>query len=176
MSKLIIFIGILMSAFLLTACQKKPLPQPEKAIYRPYNVKQQHLLAQMRSAGVQEIKQGDKVILVIPTDRFFQPQTTQLKHRRKKTMKAIAEFVKSYASFYARPRIYVYGYTDTVFSRKTRRELSKQYAKVVAAYLWNSKIPVKWVSVKGFGDQYPIASNRYPAGSVYNRRVMIVIK
>lgn len=160
--------------FLLTSCQR-PLPQPNFSLYRPLSNYQRNLIAKINSAGGKVIKQGDALKVILPTDKFFKAQTTQVKNNKVSALEDVGRFVKNYTRAYARPTILVQGYTDTVFARKTRIELSKQYATVVAAYLWNEGINRNEIRIEGLGARRPIASNAYPAGAYFNRRVEIVV-
>ena len=158
-------------SFTLTACHKPP-PPPALYALTPY---QKNLVSGLRHSGVRVIKQGEVLQIIIPTDRFFRSQTTRLRRNRVNAVNRIAALVKSYTASYRRPRVRVSGYTDTVFARRSRHELSRQYAKVIAAYLWNNGVPQKWVRVRGHGALHPIAPNTTVRGAAYNRRVMIQI-
>lgn len=164
--------AIIASALALAACHKAPPPAKGPHPLTPY---QRTLVSEIRSSGASVVKQAEVLEIVMPTDRFFRSQTTHLKSRKIGAVNRIASLVKSYASFYRRPRISVTGYTDTVFSRQTRKKISLEYAREVAAYLWDKGISHRWVRVRGYGAKQPIASNKTVKGSAYNRRVVIRI-
>lgn len=158
----------------ITSCSH-PIPTPQFSIYRPLNAYQRSLLARMEAQGIRVIKQGDVLKVIIPTDEFFRLQTTQVEPNKKEALELAGRFVKNYAGQYTHPKIIVDGYTDKVFSPAIRRELSRQYAEVVAAYLWNAGIVRRRITVRGMGSAGPIATNRYPAGAAFNRRVEIIV-
>ena len=167
------FILISLMALAVAAChQSPPMSVSECHDLTPY---QKSVVSDLRHSGVQVVKQGAVLQIVIPTDKFFRSQTTKLRRSRVEAIESVAALVKSYIASYRHPRIRVSGYTDTVFSRASRIELSAQYAKVVAAYLWNNGVPERWVRVKGYGARYPIATNRTPVGAAFNRRVVVRI-
>ena len=167
-------VALIASLFLtLTACHKPP--RPPSGPYRPLTPYQKSLVSQLRSSGVQVVKWGEVLQIVLPTDRFFKPQTTQLRRHRVGTIERVASLVKSYIAPYRHPRISVLGYTDKVYSRSVRRGLSAQYARVIASYLWNNGVPQRWVHVVGHGASGAIASNRTSRAAAYNRRVVIRI-
>ncbi|EKD71626.1 MAG: hypothetical protein ACD_46C00142G0002, partial [uncultured bacterium] len=56
-----------------------------------------------------------------------------------------------------------------------RKKLSLYYAKSIANVLIEDNVNIS-LKVAGMGAKNAIASNRYPAGSVYNRRVEIIVK
>lgn len=164
----------LISALVLTACHKPP-PPAQPMVPHPLTPYQRGLVSQIRASGAQVIKQGEVLQIVMPTDRFFRRGTTRLKGNKIYAVKRVATLVKSYIAPYRSPRVYVTGYTDMVFARKTRKQISTRYAHEVAAYLWNRGVSQRYVRVSGAGGSSPIASNRTPKGSAYNRRVVIRI-
>lgn len=168
-----VLIILLDGVFGLVACHKTSMhvstgPHP----LTPY---QRQLVSEIRSSGAYVVKQAEVMQIIIPIDRFFRSQSTNLKSSRLGAINRIATLVKSYASYYRHPRILVSGYTDMVFARERRKQLSKEYALEVAAYLWNKSVSRRWVSVRGYGAKHPIASQRTVRGGAYNRRVVIRI-
>ncbi len=169
---------LIASALSLAACSKpKPLqiPTPNGGTYNPLSPYQKGLAKKVKRAGGRVMKLGDDLLIVLPTDRFFSPQTTQIKPSKLSTMKRVALLTKSYGKRFSRASIRVSGFTDKVFDHKTRKAISLQYARVVSSYLWNANIPASRIFIKGYGARKSIASNRYPAGTAMNRRVEIRI-
>lgn len=162
----------LLTATVLVSCHQPPPKAPETGPH-PLTPYQRSLVSEIRSSGAWVVKQGEVLQIGLPTDTFFRENTTNLKSNKLGAIDRVATLVKSYASYYKRPRISVSGYTDTTFSQQTRRRVSLLYAREVAAYLWNKGVSKNWVSVRGYGSKSPIASNQTPKGSAYNRRVVI---
>lgn len=161
--------------FFLSACERAPLPHPNFSPYRPLNSYQRNLMTRIYDAGGKVIKQGDVLKVILPVDEFFKLQTADVKPNKRKALIDVAYFIKSYTTRFRHPIILVNGYSDKVFARKTRRQISRQYADVVAAYLWNNGINRNRIRVYGLGASAPIASNAYPAGTYFNRRIEIVV-
>lgn len=160
----------------LASCQK-PLENPGSTTYRPFTAHQRLLVAQLRSAHITVFKQGDRLTLVIPVDEFFVMQRTELKRNREHLMNQAAMLVKSYKAYTpGRASVFVTGYTDTVFAHKTRQTLSKDYAHVIASFLWRHGVTRNSITIRGMGAKTPIASNHYPAGTAANRRVVIEVR
>ncbi len=63
------------------------------------------------------------------------------------------------------------GYTDNLGDETENIGLSKLRAQNVANYLVSKGVPPNRISVKGFGEAYPKASNDTPEGQALNRRV-----
>lgn len=170
------FLGlmVIVSALILTACHKPPPPLPAPpAGPHPLTPHQKSLVSQIRQSGAKVVKQGEVLQIVMPTDTFFRRGTTRLKSNKIGAVKRMAYLVKSYIAPYRHPRVSVTGYTDKIFAHKTRKQLSTRYAREVAAYLWHRGVSQRWVRVRGAGASSPIASNRTPRGSAYNRRVVV---
>ena len=160
-----------LAALILSACAHKQPTEQERI-----EAQQQQRLAQIKQAHVQVIQQGSRLQMRLPTDKFFLRQTTQLKETQVPTLRLIASYLHTYTNQHVTNYpIKVYGYTDTVYSRKGRRILSNQYSQVIAAFMWNHGFSPKQMKVVGFSAKHSIASNRTIDGSAYNRRVMIQV-
>ncbi len=67
----------------------------------------------------------------------------------------------------------IFGHTDNVGDDRNNLRLSERRAKAVADYLVQRGIPRERVFSRGFGEQYPLASNSSGSGRLKNRRVEI---
>lgn len=65
------------------------------------------------------------------------------------------------------------GHSDNVGDRLTNRELSRQRALAVQAYLVEKGIAQEKITLRFHGDRYPVASNASSEGRARNRRVMV---
>jgi len=65
------------------------------------------------------------------------------------------------------------GHSDNVGDRLTNRELSRQRALVVQAYLVERGIDAEKFTLRFHGDRYPVASNKSADGRAKNRRVAL---
>jgi chemotaxis protein MotB len=81
-------------------------------------------------------------------------------------------------------KIVVYGHTDnTAVGPDLQKQgipdnlvLSTRRAAEVATYLVQQGVPAPNISVKGFGDTKPVASNDTPQGRAQNRRIEITVQ
>ncbi|MDR3652667.1 MAG: DUF5723 family protein [Paludibacter sp.] len=71
--------------------------------------------------------------------------------------------------------IEIRGHTDSIGDSKSNQVLSQKRAASVRKYLIGKKIDEKRMTVKGFGDTLPIASNKTVAGRKQNRRVEFIV-
>lgn len=72
-------------------------------------------------------------------------------------------------------KIEIAGHTDNVGSAKKNLELSKKRAKSVHKYLVSKKISGKRFTVKGYGQEQPIADNSTEEGRAKNRRSELIV-
>ncbi|MFC2136650.1 OmpA family protein [Bacteroidota bacterium] len=109
------------------------------------------------------IIEGEKIIL---KNIFFETNSYQLKKESKAELKKLVEFMQN------NPRVIaeLSGHTDNVGSHDDNQILSENRAKEVAKYLINNNINEKRLTVKGYGETHPIATNDTPKGRSQNRR------
>ncbi len=70
-------------------------------------------------------------------------------------------------------RVYVDGHSDSLGRRLHNRELSKQRANVVTAYLVEQGIAEEIITTRYHGERFPVANNRSEAGRKRNRRTTV---
>lgn len=164
----------------LCACQSHvPTATPDQPLQgqQPTPLtEQQAMVSLIERQGAQVIQQGARLQIILPTDDFFRMPTTQLKSYQIDTMKLIARYLQEYAAqFEHPPKIIVYGYADTVYTRQQQTAISRQYAEVIASFLWNQGFSDKQLQVEGLGANQPVASQKTAQGSSHNRRVVIQV-
>ena len=65
------------------------------------------------------------------------------------------------------------GYTDSTGSPAYNQKLSERRAAAVADYLINHGIAGARMTVKGYGEDNPVADNKTREGRAHNRRVVL---
>jgi OOP family OmpA-OmpF porin len=65
------------------------------------------------------------------------------------------------------------GYTDSTGSAAHNQALSERRAQSVADYLTSNGISGGRLSVKGYGEENPVADNKTREGRAHNRRVVL---
>jgi len=129
----------------------------------------------IEKSGIQVIKQGMRFTFLIPVDTFFMKRKQALKSNRENDLDVLGSFVRTYISYFDHPRVSVTGYTDTVLLKPARIKLSRFYANTIAASLQENGVPFEIMKVQGKGSEDQIASNAYPMGASFNRRVVVEI-
>jgi hypothetical protein len=115
---------------------------------------------------------------VIASDMLFSAGGYQLSANGKQTLNEYVPRLQNLRNAI----IVVYGYTDNLpvgpelqwTGIDNNIDLSVGQADNVAAYLQSQGVNPNIISVKGFGDTHPVASNDTPQGRAQNRRIEIV--
>lgn len=128
----------------------------------------QALRAQMEALQAKKTERG--MVLTLG-DVLFDLNKAELKPAGKRTVRKLADFMKKYPE----RRVRVEGYTDSTGKADYNQTLSEHRADAVMQELIGQGIDPDRIETKGFGEQYPVASNDTDGGRQRNRRVEIVI-
>ncbi len=131
--------------------------------------------SQIKTAGIDVIQQGDRLTIIIPTDRFFEPMTTTIIEERQGDLRQMAVFVKNFANRYPNAIVRVTGYTDQVFGQATQYKLAQSYASTISAYLIDAGIAPFRIATQSRASNEPIAQEVPPSSAALNRRVVIQV-
>ena len=118
-----------------------------------------------------QAEQTDRGMVLTLGDVLFDLNEADLKPAGEKTVARLAEFMSEYEN----RRVRVEGYTDSTGEASYNQGLSERRAGAVSDALISMGISPNRVETKGFGEQYPVATNDTSAGRQQNRRVEIVI-
>ncbi len=126
-----------------------------------------------RTAGtdVQVTREGDNLVLNIPSGITFAYDSADVQPQFKRTLDQVADTLAQYNQTY----IDVYGHTDSTGSDAYNQTLSERRATSVADYLAGRGVQAARIGTRGFGESQPIASNDIDAGRAANRRVEVKI-
>jgi outer membrane protein OmpA-like peptidoglycan-associated protein len=126
-----------------------------------------------RTAGtdVQVIRQGDDLILNIPSGINFAYNSAEVQPQFQRTLDQVAGTLAEYNQTY----LDVYGHTDATGSDAYNQTLSQRRATAVADYLSSRGVQPVRLGTRGFGEGQPVASNDTEEGRAANRRVEIKI-
>ncbi len=126
-----------------------------------------------RTAGtdVQVIRQGDDLLLNIPSGINFAYNSATVQPQFQRTLDQVADVLGEYNRTY----VDVYGHTDSTGSDSYNQGLSERRAQSVANYLAGHGVESARIGTRGFGETQPIASNETEDGRASNRRVEIKI-
>jgi outer membrane protein OmpA-like peptidoglycan-associated protein len=139
----------------------------------PAYVDRQYVVLQdeLRGTGVNVRKQGQQIVLDLPSDVNFAFDRSDIQPRFYLTLNAVSRVLARYPSTY----VDVNGHTDAVGSYEYNQALSERRADAVADYLADRSVNPVRMHVAGFGKTEPIASNATVSGRAANRRVEIIL-
>ncbi len=129
------------------------------------------LRRQTAGTGVDVIRQGDDLILRMPSGITFPVNSYTIQPQFQGTLDQVAQTLASYNSTY----IDVLGHASSDGDANYNMTLSQQRAQSVADYLSMRGVARARMGVRGFGETQPIADNSTEAGRVANRRVEIKV-
>jgi outer membrane protein OmpA-like peptidoglycan-associated protein len=132
---------------------------------------EKELRAKTAGTGVEVTRQGDELLLNMPSGITFDFNSSAVKPQFRTTLDQVAQTLSSYNQTY----IDVYGHTDAVGTDAVNQRLSEQRAEAVAAYLSGRGVARARMGTQGFGETRPVASNDTETGRAENRRVEIKV-
>jgi outer membrane protein OmpA-like peptidoglycan-associated protein len=129
------------------------------------------LRERLQDTGVSVTRNGDSIILNMPSNITFATDQSDIKPRFYETLNSVAIVLKEFNQ----TLVDVNGHTDSDGSADYNDELSQRRASSVAQYLISQRLDGQRFEVQGLGESQPIASNDTPSGKAQNRRVEIEI-
>ncbi|HYC97651.1 OmpA family protein [Brevundimonas sp.] len=133
---------------------------------------QRELEAQLSGTGVGVARQGDNLVLRMPSDVTFASNQSAISPRFNATLDDVAAVLNRYDQSV----IDVVGHADSDGAEDYNLNLSRQRASSVAQYLVSRNVLADRLYVDGRGESEPVATNVTAEGKAQNRRVEIVIR
>lgn len=132
---------------------------------------EQELRRRTAGTGVEIERQGDELVLTMPSGITFAFDRSDIQPQFRPTLDQIAQTLGAYPQ----TMIDIYGHTDSTGSDAYNQTLSEDRARSVANYLGTRGVQPVRMATRGFGETQPIADNGTDAGQAANRRVEIRI-
>ncbi|WP_018718938.1 OmpA family protein [Arhodomonas aquaeolei] len=127
------------------------------------------LRQRLRNSGVSVTRKGDRIILNMPGNVTFATDSADLRSQFFDVLDSVSLVLKEYE----KTVINVAGHTDSTGPADYNQRLSERRAQTVADYLRNRGINSQRIIARGYGEDYPIASNDTEQGRQQNRRVTL---
>ena len=127
------------------------------------------LRAQLQGTGVSVTREGNQIILNMPSNITFDTDSARVKPQFNDTLVSVGLVLKKFD----RTLVDVYGYTDSTGPDAYNQKLSQDRAVSVATALANQGVDQRRFFIEGRGESDPIASNANESGRSQNRRVEI---
>ncbi len=135
------------------------------------DAQEKNLREQTAGTGVDVIRDGDNLLLRMPSGITFAYDSAEVQPQFQPTLNEVASTLSQFPKTY----IDIYGHTDADGSEAYNQGLSERRAQSVASYLAAHGVQSARMATKGYGEMQPIASNETPEGKAANRRVEIKI-
>lgn len=129
------------------------------------------LRAQLQGTGVSVTRNGDRIILNMPSNITFNTDQDQVKPQFFETLNSVAIVLRKFNQ----TTVDVAGHTDSTGSLQHNQLLSERRALSVSNYLTQQGIDNRRFAVQGYGPTQPVATNASEAGRAQNRRVELSI-
>jgi outer membrane protein OmpA-like peptidoglycan-associated protein len=133
---------------------------------------QRELEAQLSGSGVGVARQGDNLVLRMPSDVTFASNQSSINPGFNATLDDVAAVLNRYDQSV----VDIIGHADSDGADDYNLDLSRRRASSVAQYLVNRGVLADRLYVDGKGESAPIASNATAEGKAQNRRVEILIR
>lgn len=129
------------------------------------------LRKQMQGTGVSVTRQGDNLILNMPSNITFKTGSADMNASFFKVLDGVGLVLKKYD----KTVIEVAGHTDSVGKTDYNQALSQRRAEAVGQYLIGKDIKQERIITIGGGENHPVASNDTESGRAQNRRVELTL-
>jgi outer membrane protein OmpA-like peptidoglycan-associated protein len=127
------------------------------------------LRQQTAGTGVGVTRDGDQLVLDMPSEVTFATGSANLSPEFRTTLDKVGSTLTEYEKTY----VDVMGHTDSVGTDAFNQTLSEQRSQTVADYLAGRGVNRARLATKGYGESQPRASNTTEEGRAQNRRVEI---
>jgi outer membrane protein OmpA-like peptidoglycan-associated protein len=135
------------------------------------DAQERKLRQQTAGSGVDVIRDGDNLLLRMPSGITFATDSSTVQPQFQPTLNEVASILAQYPKTY----IDVLGHTDSDGADAYNQALSERRAQAVANYLASKGVQSARLATRGYGETQPIASNATPEGKQANRRVEIKV-
>jgi len=135
------------------------------------DVQEAKLRQRLEQTGVSITREGDNIILNMPSNITFEVDKSTVKPDFVEVLKSVALILKKYKS----TMIEVAVHTDSTGSESYNQMLSQQRAQAVSNILISNGVEPVRIDTVGYGETRPIASNATAAGRQQNRRVELTL-
>ncbi|WP_310474496.1 OmpA family protein [Sandarakinorhabdus sp.] len=119
--------------------------------------------------GIEVEQKGDEIAIKLPSGIAFDTNQATVRPDMRPALDEVAKTLASYQSTF----IDVTGHTDSTGGDAINQPLSERRAAAVADYLQYQGVQRARMATKGYGAQFPVASNTSEDGRSRNRRVEI---
>ncbi|MFT7224240.1 MAG: outer membrane protein OmpA-like peptidoglycan-associated protein [Cellvibrionaceae bacterium] len=136
------------------------------------DAQERKLRQELVNSGVQIVREGDNLRLVMPNSITFASDQATLNTSIYNTLSSVVKVLNEYDE----TLLQVAGHTDSTGSSNYNQRLSVRRASSVADYLRSQGVDRNRLFVVGYGETRPVVANNTVAGRAENRRVELLIE
>lgn len=132
----------------------------------------QAIIAQQQKRLIElNAKKTARGMVITLSDVLFSTDKAQLASGGMRNVQKLTDFLNEFGQH----KVMIEGFTDSTGSSDYNQKLSVRRANAVQTALINKHINSDRISTRGYGEMFPVASNKTSAGRQQNRRVEIII-
>lgn len=132
---------------------------------------EQQLRQSMEGTGIGVERQGNDIILNMPSSVTFGFDSSDLTLQARNALNDVSSVLTQYPE----TRVNIAGHTDSTGDAAYNQRLSERRAQAVGDYLARTGVASSRLYMSGYGENQPVASNQTEAGRAQNRRVEITL-
>lgn len=132
---------------------------------------EEQLRESMRGTGIEVDRQGDDIVLNMPSSVTFGFDSSELTSQARSALNDVSSVLQEYPETV----VNIAGHTDSTGSADYNKRLSERRAEAVGNHLAQSGVQRQRLSMSGYGLTQPVASNDTEDGRSQNRRVEITL-
>ncbi|MFO7649490.1 OmpA family protein [Halomonas sp. 3H] len=132
---------------------------------------EQELRQSTQGTGIEVDRRGDDIVLNMPSSVTFGFDSSDLTSNARNALNDVASILTQYDD----TRVNIGGHTDSTGNADYNQRLSERRAEAVGNYLAQSGVARNRLSMTGYGENQPVASNATEEGRAQNRRVEITL-
>jgi len=121
--------------------------------------------------GAEVERVGEGILITFDSGLLFDLDSYQLRTETKENLTELSDALKEYDD----TNIIIEGHTDSQGTDSYNQRLSKRRARSVSGYLAKQNVNSSRFTVRGYGEEKPVATNDTADGRQENRRVEVAI-
>ena len=116
-------------------------------------------------------KEKDNLVLSMPAEVLFDFDSYEVKEGVKESITTLGKDLAENKDI----KLKIIGHTDSIGTEQYNLNLSLERANSIKKYLVGKEVPADNISVEGYGEEKPVATNLTKEGRAKNRRVEFII-
>lgn len=121
--------------------------------------------------GAEVERVGEGILITFDSGLLFDLDSYELRAETKENLTELSDALKKYDE----TNIIIEGHTDSQGTDSYNQRLSERRARSVSSYLAKQNVSSRRFTVKGYGEDKPVATNETATGRQQNRRVEVAI-